>query len=108
MYTFMLSKIVKVYCKREEGMKIGGGKRKRGKRNGIEVGWENRAEGGGGKGGGRRGGNHLCLSRGTNLPLSPSGVLVAELIVKLTEDRLTGEKETNFNLCSHMSHRNRT
>ena len=50
----MLSKIVKVYCKREEGTKIGGGKRKRGKRNGVKVGWENRAEGGGGKWGGER------------------------------------------------------
>ena len=50
MCTFMLSKIVKVYGKREVGTKIGGGKRKRGKRNGVKVGWENRAEGGGGKG----------------------------------------------------------
>lgn len=64
MYTFMLSKIVKVYCKREEGMKIGGGKRKRGKRNGIEVGWENRAEGGGGKGGGEGRKSPLSVVRG--------------------------------------------
>ena len=103
----MLSKIVKVYGKREEGTKIGGGKRKRGKRNGVKVGWENRAEGGGGKGEGEGRKSPLSVTRG-NLPLSPSGVLVAELIVKLTQHRLTGEKETNFNLCSQMSHRNRT
>lgn len=64
MCTFMLSKIVKVYCKREEGTKIGGGKRKRGKRNGVKVGWENRAEGGGGKWGGEGKKSPLSVARG--------------------------------------------
>lgn len=52
MWTFTLSKIVKVYCKREEGTETGGGKRERGERNGVE--WVGRTEQreGGGKGGG--------------------------------------------------------
>ena len=42
MCAFTLSKTVKVYCKREEGTKTGGGKRKRGERNGVE--WVGRTE----------------------------------------------------------------
>ena len=44
---------------------------------------------------------------GENFLLYPSWVLVARLIIKFTQDRLTVEKETNFNLCAQRSHRNR-
>ena len=49
----------------------------------------------------------ICQGRG-NFPHYPSRVLVAGLIIKLTQDRLTGKKETNFMSRTWKSHRNRT
>lgn len=34
--------------------------------------------------------------------------LVAGIIIKLTQERLKGNKETKFNACTQRSHRNRT
>ena len=40
-----------------------------------------------------------------NFPLYLSWVLVAVLIIKLTQDRLTGEKVSDFNMCALRSHK---
>ena len=45
---------------------------------------------------------------GESIPCYPSWLLVAGLIIKLIQDRLTGEKETNFISCAWRSHRNGT
>lgn len=39
---------------------------------------------------------YIC-QEGGNFPLYPFWVLMAGLITKMTQDRLTGERETNFN-----------
>ena len=49
---------------------------------------------------------YILLGDGISTP-TPLWVLLSELITKLTQDRLTGEKETHLNLCTQMSHRNR-
>ena len=46
------------------------------------------------------------LGRG-NFPLYPSRILVARLTIKLKQDRLSREEETQFNSCTQRSHRNR-
>ena len=48
-----------------------------------------------------------ACQRGGNSPFYPSWVLVAGLTIKLTQERLTGEKR-NFNSCTWRSQRNGT
>ena len=45
---------------------------------------------------------------GENFLLYLSGVVGARLVIKLTQVRLTGEKETNFNSCAWRYHKNDT
>ena len=61
------------------------------------MGWEKRTR--------RRRKSPSVCPEGTIFPSAPLEFSLAELIIELIQDRLTGEKETNFNLCSQMSHR---
>ena len=45
---------------------------------------------------------------GGEISLYLSRDLVAGIIIKLTQERLKGNKETKFNACTQRSHRNRT
>ena len=53
-------------------------------------------------------GNNTLARVGGNFLLYSSWVPVAGLILILTQDRLVGEKETNFNLWAQSSQRNGT